>query len=182
MRSSPASTRVRWVVLVLVGLLAAVPGVHAVAPGASVLRVSSDSMAPGLARGDRVVVLPAGDLQRGDVIVFDDPGDWRATVERVSGPSDSLFVKRVIGLPGDHVVCCDLAGRVVVNGAAVDEPYVDPARSHALLAFDVTVGPDRLWVLGDNRDASVDSRYLTTTPGHGMVALDDVRGTVRWSF
>ncbi|GAA1760752.1 hypothetical protein GCM10009795_004030 [Nocardioides hankookensis] len=168
--------------LVLVGLLAVVPGAHALAPGAAVMRVSSDSMAPTLTRGDHVVVLPVEEPHRGDLVVFDDPGGWREAVERIAGPADSVFVKRVIGLPGDHVVCCDPSGRVEVDGRPLEEPYVVPSRSRTLLAFDVTVGPAELWVLGDNRDASVDSRYLTATPGRGMVALEDVRGTVRWSF
>lgn len=92
---------------------------------------------------------------RGEVIVFEAPADWR------SGPEGEDFIKRVIGVAGDHLVCCDTEGRIVINGQPLDEPYIytqdgvrdDPAKE----PFDVTVPKGRLWVMGDHRSASGDS-------------------------
>ena len=174
---------VRWLAAEALVLLAVVLAARPLPAEVATMRVSSDSMAPGLVRGDLVVVVPVGDrARRGDVVVFDDPGGWAEVAARVTGRSDDVFVKRVVGVAGDRVVCCDADGRIEVDGEPVEEPYVDPELSRTQLAFDVTVGPGQLWVLGDNRDGSTDSRYLTDAPGHGMVRLSDLRGRVAWSF
>ncbi|WP_164863444.1 signal peptidase I [Agromyces sp. LHK192] len=142
-----------------------------------VFRLGSDSMAPAIDAGDVVVVERAdGDaLRRGDVVVFDDPGGWAADVERLSGePAAPIFVKRVIGLPGERVACCDEAGRLTVDGVRRDEPYLaEPDRLASVLAFDVVVPDASVFVLGDNRGASIDSRYL------GPVPWSAVRGLAR---
>ncbi|KTR50402.1 signal peptidase I [Curtobacterium oceanosedimentum] len=133
--------------------------------------IPSGSMERTLLIGDNVLVnelVPSVvPLRRGDVVVFRDPGGW-LTAEQ----GDDL-IKRVIGLPGDHVSCCDAQGRLSVNGHAVDEPYVvRPADVDRVSAedFDVTVPAGRIWVMGDNRYESADSRI------HGTVPMADVVG------
>ena len=96
------------------------------------------------------------DPRRGEVIVFKAPADWQ------SGTEGEDFIKRIIGTPGDHVVCCDAQNRLEINGHSLDEPFIykdadgtqDPAADEA---FDITVPAGRLWVMGDHRSASGDS-------------------------
>lgn len=152
-------------------------------------------MEPTLAAGDRILVSRLGsaqDLHRGDVIVFDAsaafslPSDTPGVLQRVvdavgslvgQGP-DTDYVKRVIGLPGDHVRCCSADGRLEVNGVAVDEPYVYPGDVPSATTFDVTLPADRYWVMGDHRSASADSRSHMGAPGGGMVPGEDIIGQV----
>jgi signal peptidase I len=138
-------------------------------------------------------------LQRGDVIVFKDTQGWLAPAPaQANGPfrwvSDTLIflglqpddsqqhlVKRVIGMPGDHVICCDAAGRITVNGKGLDEPYLYPGSKNLAPptydAFDVRVPAGKLWVMGDNRNNSADSRYHALNgPGDGFVNESDVEG------
>jgi signal peptidase I len=162
--------------------------------------IPSASMHDTLIEGDRVLVskLTPGpfDLERGDIVVFKDPGGWlmvplrqpqSAFGEAVTRtltfvgllPQDAgeHLIKRVIGLPGDRVACCDPAGRLTVNGVAVDEPYLRPGSVPSEVPFDVVVAPDSLWVMGDNRQDSQDSRAHLGDPGGGMVPVEDVVGT-----
>ena len=96
------------------------------------------------------------DPHRGEIVVFKAPDDWQ------SGTEGEDFIKRIIGVGGDHVACCDNKNRMVINGHALDEPFIyrdadgtpDPA---ADAPFDVTVPAGRLWVMGDHRSASGDS-------------------------
>ena len=160
--------------------------------------VPSGSMEPTIRPGDRILVnkTAAGDdLQRGDVVVFDGTSSFAAAdrsphqsegiVGRVLGGAASLFgvdlgeqdfVKRIVGLPGDRVVCCDAQGRVSVNGTAVEESYLPQGVSPSDTTFDVTVPADRLWLMGDNRSNSADSRAHLGDPGGGMVRASDVVG------
>ncbi|WP_432536844.1 signal peptidase I [Kineococcus arenarius] len=162
--------------------------------------IPSQSMERTLDIGDRVVVskLTPGPfaLHRGDVVVFADPGGWLTdTPEPERGPlgavvadvltfvgllpedSDEHLIKRVVGLPGDHVVCCDEQGRVTVNDVPVDETaYLFPGAEPSQVTFDVTVPEDRLWVMGDNRAESADSRYNGDKQYGGFVPLEDVVG------
>jgi signal peptidase I len=123
--------------------------------------IPSGSMEHTLNVNDRVLVnklvYDFRSPSRGEVIVFTSPLDWR------SAEAGKDFVKRVIGIPGDHVVCCDSHGRLSVNGVAIDEPFLDPdAGAHAAASatgFDIMVPPNRLWVMGDNRLESADSAY-----------------------
>ena len=85
----------------------------------------------------------------------------------------------MIGLPGDHVTCCDDFGRVTINGVPIDEPYLKlPAGVTKVSAddFDVTVPAGSLWVMGDNRYNSRDSRYNRDKPGNGFVPMSNVVG------
>ncbi|PJI94434.1 signal peptidase I [Luteimicrobium subarcticum] len=162
--------------------------------------IPSESMENTLDIGDRVMVsrlVPSHlDLHRGDVIVFKDPGHWLPDAEKtdhgtignavVDGltfvglrPNDAVghLIKRVIGLPGDHVACAGPGQPVTVNGVAIDEPYLKPGSMPSQDEFDTTVPAGSLFVMGDNRQDSSDSRYNTGKPGGGFVPMDDVVGT-----
>ncbi|MFC5998460.1 signal peptidase I [Quadrisphaera sp. GCM10027208] len=135
--------------------------------------IPTASMQPLLQPGDRVAVLrlPAltGDVQRGDVVVFDGRGTF---------PDGGDYAKRVVGVAGDRVACCAADGRLTVNGAPLEEPYLYPGDRPSDLRFDVVVPQGRLWVLGDHRSVSADSRSLLGRPGGGMVRQDRVTGRV----
>ena len=143
--------------------------------------IPSESMENTLLKGDRVIVsklTPSPiDLKRGDVIVFSDPDHWLPPTVPVERPplaaalhrtltfvgllpSDegTHLIKRVIGLPGDHVVCCDSNRKLTVNGVPVTEPYLFPGDEPSFHKFDIAVPPGRVWVMGDHRSASADSR------------------------
>ncbi len=124
--------------------------------------VPSGSMEHTLEINDRVLVnklvYDFHDPHHDDVIVFNSPVEWRQ-----SDPTATVFVKRVIGLPGDHVVCCGADGRLMINGVSVNEPFrdMDPGptcpRQASENVFDIVVPAGRLWVMGDNRCDSADS-------------------------
>lgn len=164
--------------------------------------IPSGSMEPTLRIGDKLLVQKvsywSGSPHRGDVVVFDDPGGWlpddsgptRNPVKQVLQtfgllPSGGHLVKRVIGVAGDTVSCCDVSGRLRVNGRSIDEPYLENAASNRRITFTVTVQRGYLWVEGDNRGHSADSRYHLGDPGGGQVPVADVVGKVwlrAWPF
>ncbi|MFB2586704.1 signal peptidase I [Herbiconiux liukaitaii] len=138
-------------------------------------------------------------IERGDVVVFKDPGGWLdPTAEAPKSPvqagldwvlqgvglaaddANDHLIKRVIGLPGDHVVCCDPLGQITINDVPIDElSYIDTSNGStaaSAIPFDVIVPADSLWVMGDNRNNSEDSRYHPTLPGKGFVPTSDVVG------
>ena len=157
--------------------------------------IPSESMEPTLEGGDRILVsrtdFQSDPIRRGDIVVFDGRGTF-APLNSGKGPladsvaaagqwlglagSDTTYVKRVIGLPGDKVVCCDTAGHVTVNGEPLDEPYLFPGDAASKQAFSAIVPEGRLWLLGDHRSLSADSRSLLGAPGGGMVPVDRVIG------
>jgi len=164
--------------------------------------IPTSSMEDTLQIDDRVIVsqLTPGpfDLERGDVVVFVDPGGWLpsglATEDdpltrlfnwvgpRLGLPDqsgDQHLIKRVIGLPGDTVVCCDTLGALSVNGVPLDEPYVelpDGQTDVSGTSFSVVVPNNSLWVMGDNRYNSADSRANLSRPGGGFVPVGNVVG------
>jgi signal peptidase I len=160
--------------------------------------IPSGSMEDTLLIGDRVLVskLTPGvfDLHRGDVIVFKDPGGWLTGQPAQSSglphavtavltfiglmPQDAgeHLIKRVIGLPGDKVTCCDAQHRLTVNGVSITEPYVRAGNLPSDSPFSVTVMPNHLWVMGDNRSESLDSRFHRELPDNGQVPMSDVVG------
>ena len=162
--------------------------------------VPSESMQPTIEPGDRLLVnrfVRGDDVQRGDIVVFDgtdvfpvgsggDGGSAFGPLGALGRPLGGLlaldtgtdYLKRVIGLPGDRVACCDASWRVTVNGVGVDEPYVLPGDRPSDLTFDVRVPEGHLWVMGDHRSASGDSRSYLGRPGGGMVPVDEVIGQV----
>ncbi|WP_194398197.1 signal peptidase I [Microbacterium atlanticum] len=174
--------------------------------------IPSGSMEDTLHVQDRILVdeiTPRfGDYARGDIVVFRDPGgwlppstdparppvieavEWALSLVGLAAPdSDDHLVKRVIGLPGDHVVCCNAAGQITINDVAIDETdYLKLPSGEAAASgdsFDVVVPEGSLWVLGDNRYRSRDSRYNTDQPGKGFVPIDNLVGRaflVTWPF
>ena len=126
--------------------------------------IPSESMENTLLRGDRVIVNKlSGTPERGDVVVFKgwDGTDW---------------IKRVIGVPGDTVKCCDAKRRILVNGVPLDEDYLYPGDYPSGEEFEVKVPPGRLWVMGDHRTASADSRAHQEDRFHGTIPIDSVVG------
>ena len=157
-------------VLIVLGLRLFVFGMYAIPSG---------SMENTIMPGDRVITTRLSPrpiaLRRGNIIVFKDPANWLAN-EGATHNSDRL-IKRLIGLPGDTVECAGGGAPIVINGVPIDEsaylkPGVEPSRS----AFSVTVPAGRLFVLGDNRANSADSRAHTNDGAQGLVPVSDVEG------
>ncbi len=173
--------------------------------------IPSGSMEETIRIGDRVLVdkltpwfgsRPA----RGDVVVFKDPGGW-LTGEETKAARDPVgikqgkqfltfigllpsaneqdLIKRVIAVGGDTVKCCDKNGKITVNGTPLDEPYIHPGNPPSQLQFSVKVPAGRIFVMGDHRSDSADSRYHLEDPGQGTVPEDHVVGravVIAWPF
>lgn len=163
--------------------------------------IPSGSMENTLQIQDRVAVnkIPflSRHISRGDVVVFRDPANWLPEVSESStspiiskirtglvavgvlpNPAKQYLVKRVIGVAGDHVICCTTKGLLTVNGTAITEPYIFKGNVPSDMNFDVTVPKGKIWVMGDHRNASADSRYHQEDINKGMVPLYRVTGRV----
>ena len=182
-------------VLIVVALvLALVIKTYAIQP----FYIPSASMENTLNIGDRLLinklVYDFRSIHRGDIVVFDGTGSWDLNkppsnsnifsrffddVEGIFGIShdSSIYVKRVIGIPGDHVACCDAQGRVTVNGVPLNEQsYLYPGNVPSTVKFSITVPAGRLWVMGDHREVSYDSRGHIGDPGGGTIPESGVLG------
>jgi signal peptidase I len=160
--------------------------------------IPSGSMNDTLVLDDRILVQKvsywgSGEPERGDIVVFADPGGW---LDAASGstavnpltraleifglyPTGGHLVKRVIGVGGDRVKCCDDKGRLLVNGVPLDEgEYLAHGQRPSTIDFDIEVEEGYLWVQGDNRSNSADSRVHLGDPGGGQVPVEDVVGKV----
>ncbi len=159
--------------------------------------VPSASMEDTLMVSDRIIASKISTrisgVARGEVVVFRDPGDW---LPDPPPPADTLrnkarsaltfigllpsdtgqdLVKRAIGIAGDRVACCDAQGRIEVNGVGLDEPYIEGPTDQ--VAFDIVVPPQSMFVLGDNRGDSRDSRYHLEV-NNGAIPLASAVGRV----
>lgn len=157
--------------------------------------IPSDSMELTLLDGDRVVVnklVPRiFEVNRGDIVVFTDPGGWLPQRPHAESnvvrdaltfigvlPQDdgNHLIKRVIGVGGDIVTCCDDQGRVAVNGVSLDETYLAPGALPHRQPFTIKVPEGYLWLMGDNRSFSGDSRMHMGDAGGGSVSEENVVG------
>jgi len=170
--------------------------------------IPSGSMENTLQIKDRVAVnkVPfiSKSINRGDVVVFRDPNDWLpeiidydtnkyvakaksalVAVGILPNPAKQYLVKRVVGVAGDHIVCCTKAGNLTINDVEVTEPYIYGGNKPSEMKFDVTVPKGKLWVMGDHRGASADSRYHQEDINKGFVPVSRVTGrvvAVIWPF
>ncbi len=190
-----------WLEFVLTLVIALVLALFVKTFLVQVFYIPSGSMEQTLQIGDRVAVnrlaYRVGEPQRGDVVVFDGAGTFApdqadpangnplgalfTELGRTVGlvpPPDTVFVKRLIGEGGDHVQCCDPEGKLLVNDQPLDEPYLYPGDEPSLQKFDVVVPDGHMWLMGDHRAASADSRAHLGGPGGGMVPVDKAIGRV----
>ncbi|MFJ6416533.1 signal peptidase I [Paeniglutamicibacter sp. NPDC091659] len=155
--------------------------------------IGSASMESTLNPGDGLLVnrlaYKSEPIKRGDIIIFDGRGsflpyqspnavDSLAWALRLAG-NDSVYVKRVIGVAGDTVACCGPDGKLSVNGHPLDEPYLYAGDKPSEQEFTAKVPHGRIWVMGDHRSVSEDSRALLGAPGGGMISVDRVLGQAR---
>jgi signal peptidase I len=207
-------TRPFWVeaVVLLVIAAAIAVGVHSFLFQA--FFIPSGSMENTLLKGDRVIVnrlsYKVGHVQRGQIVVFSGVDSWtpEGSISQPSNPvlrefskvgsylgfapsGEQDFIKRVIGIPGDHVVCCNTQGQITVNGVALSESsYLYPGNVPSTQKFNIKVPSGRLWVMGDHRAVSYDSRGHMGDPGGGTIPESGVLGRAfviiwppsRWGF
>jgi signal peptidase I len=194
-QDSPPRRRIpAWLELIGLLVVALVVSVAVKTFAVQMFFVPSESMEPLFITQDRILVQKVsywgGDVQRGDVVVFEDPGGWLGPgpklnpIQKVFStiglyPAGGHLVKRVIGVGGDRVTCCDKQGRITVNGVPLDEAdYIMDGAQPSAKEFDIRVPEDRLWVMGDNRPNSEDSRYHQDLRGHGTIPVGNVVGKV----
>lgn len=144
------------------------------------------------------------EIHRGDVVVFHDPANWLpeygelpgnkyihkakellVTVGILPNPAKQFLVKRVIGVGGDNIQCCSKNGKILVNGKESNEPYIFAGNTPSDMKFNVTVPEGKIWVMGDHRGASADSRYHQDDINKGFVPESEVVGrvvAVIWPF
>jgi signal peptidase I len=170
--------------------------------------IPSGSMENTLQIKDRVAVnkVPfiSKSINRGDVVVFRDPNNWLpeivdydtnkyvlkaksalVAVGVLPNPAKQYLVKRVVGVAGDRIVCCTKAGNLTINDVEVNEPYIYAGNKPSEMTFNVVVPEGKIWVMGDHRGASADSRYHQDDINKGFVPLSKVTGrvvAVIWPF
>ncbi|GAB2745144.1 signal peptidase I [Nocardioides pakistanensis] len=186
-----------WQETLLLLVLALVTSIVVKAFFVQMFFVPSASMRPELIEDDRILVEKIsswdGEVDRGDVVVFKDPGGWLGATPEPTGaqkllslvglyPDGGHLVKRVVATGGDRVVCCDADGAITVNGEPLEEgDYLRDGVEPSQKKFQVVVPEDAIWVMGDNRSNSQDSRFHMTDPGQGSVPLENVVGKV-WAI
>jgi len=161
--------------------------------------IPSGSMENTLQIQDRVAVnkLPfiSKNINRGDVVVFRDPANWLpepfssgenrivakikeglVLVGVLPNPTKQYLVKRVIGVAGDRVICCSKSGKLNINGKEATEPYIFAGNKVSEMDFNITVPEDKIWVMGDHRSASADSRYHQDDVNNGFVPVSRITG------
>lgn len=134
--------------------------------------VENLSMVPTFQDGDIVVVSKITNIERGDVVVVNAQRGFFTNSEI------EFVIKRVIAKGGDRIVCCNQAGKLMLNGTSLREPYVSTEASN--IQFDVTLPKDTVWLMGDNRPNSLDSRDLLGLPGGGAISTQYIIGEVVW--
>lgn len=159
--------------------------------------IPSNSMEPTLQSGEKILVNRLAYLtsspQKGDLVVFDgrgsftpyEPdkpllqamGQWLGELSGIT-PPEGIFIKRVVATEGDHISCCDDNGRITLNGDILVEDYLPTGAVSSETAFDIVLPKDRLWLMGDNRPESADSRDLLGAPGGGAVPVKKIIGKV----
>jgi signal peptidase I len=170
--------------------------------------IPSGSMENTLQIEDRVAVnkIPflSKSINRGDIVVFRDPDNWLPEIIDYStnqyvakaksalvavgilpNPTKQYLVKRVIGVAGDEIVCCSKNGQLTINGVEVTEPYIFAGNKPSETSFNVKVPEGKLWLMGDHRGASSDSRYHQEDINKGFVPVSKVTGrvvAVIWPF
>ena len=170
--------------------------------------IPSGSMENTLQVKDRVAVnkVPfiSREINRGDVVVFHDPANWLPAWNNQEGnkylhkakdllvavgilpnPTKQFLVKRVIGKGGDNLQCCSANGKLLVNGKETNEPYIFAGNEPSDMKFNVTVPKGKVWVMGDHRGASADSRYHQDDINKGFVPESEIVGrvvAVIWPF
>jgi signal peptidase I len=161
--------------------------------------IPSGSMENTLQIQDRVAVnkLPfiSKNINRGDVVVFRDPANWLpepysgdenrivakikeglVLVGVLPNPAKQYLVKRVIGVAGDRVICCSKSGKLTINSKEATEPYIFAGNKVSEMDFNITVPEDKIWVMGDHRSASADSRYHQDDVNNGFVPVSRITG------
>jgi signal peptidase I len=161
--------------------------------------IPSGSMENTLQIQDRVAVnkLPfiSKNINRGDVVVFRDPANWLpepfsggenrivakikeglVLVGVLPNPTKQYLVKRVIGVAGDRVICCSKSGKLTINGKETTEPYIFAGNQASEMDFNITVPEGKIWVMGDHRSASADSRYHQDDVNNGFVPVSRITG------
>ena len=163
--------------------------------------IPSGSMENTLQINDRVAVnkvpFVGKAIGRGDVVVFRDPDNWLpepfaidenkylaktkealVAVGVLPNPTKQYLVKRVIGIAGDKVECCSKNKKLMINGVEIKDPYIFSGNSASDTNFNVTVPDGKIWVMGDHRAASADSRFHQEDVNKGMVPTSKVTGKV----